>query len=104
MNVTRIQDGQASRIEPPCEETWPERLKLEWWAAVTAHDTGLSIKVTDAQCWRGGVKQHGYYHLAVGRSSAVPLTFEQAWSFLSGVSTGAGEASRPRPAVAEREP
>jgi len=92
MVVTRVQTGNGSHIEPPCDDAWPDRMKLEWWAAVTADDTGLRVEVRDAEFWHGGVKKYGYYSVIVGHGSITPLTFDQALSYLSGVSTGAAEA------------
>lgn len=98
MNVTRIQTEASSHIEPPCDDAWPDRVKLEWWAAVTAHDTGLRIEISDAEVSHGQKKLTGLYHITVGGSSAVPFTFREAWTYLNGVSTGA-EQSR---SLAER--
>lgn len=89
MDVTRVHTERGSHIEPEFDPDWPERVKLEWHAAVTAHDTGLRVEVFNAQLWVDDVKQEGLYCIAVGSSSASAFTYREAWTYLNGISTGA---------------
>lgn len=100
MDVTRVQHDHGSRIEPPLNPSWPDSVKLEWEAAVVAHDTGLSVSVTPArsQTWskllRRWVDDHGLYDITVGSATSGPHSYQQARDCLHGVSLGARQARR----------
>lgn len=84
MNVRRITTTTGSRIEPPLDQDWPPLKRLEWKAAVVAHDTALPVYVLP--CPRAGL---GAYEIGVkGASGGAPYGFREAWTYLSGLDTG----------------
>jgi hypothetical protein len=87
--VRRIRTETGSHIEPELDPAWDEATKLAWHAAVTAHDTGLAIKLHDEALIRHGKNVSGYYAINVGRHSCSAFTYQDAWSYLNGVSVGA---------------
>ena len=88
-NVTRIHTDGGSHIEPDLDQLWPALTKLQWKAAVVAHDTGLRVAVTPSRTTINGIPQRGLYCIQVGHGSAAPYNYDQAWSYLSGVAAGA---------------
>lgn len=91
MNVTRLHDGGSSWIEPELDPNWSDLQKLEWHAAVVAHDTGLDlVKVTKSDYRVGGIPMPGYFCIQIGYGHSIaPLSFRQSWSYLNGVARGA---------------
>lgn len=92
-DVTRVQDGRSSLVEPPLNPEWTEAEKLAWHAAVTAHDTGLRITLHD-QAWTDGrgQPQSGFYSITVYGaviSSNSAKTYRDAWTYLNGIAVGA---------------
>ena len=96
MEVTRVQDGDMSCIEPPLDQNWSPRKKLEWHAAVAEYDTGVrfiighgSIKrKTKLGFW---VEDQPHYGVQVGGSSTT-LSFNEAWTYINGACVGARAA------------
>ena len=94
-DVTRVQDGRSSLVEPPLDPEWDEPTKLAWHAAVIAHDTGLNITVSD-EAWTDGQgrPQPGHYAITVYRpdggpvSSASAFPCRDAWTYLNGIEVG----------------
>lgn len=86
MRVHRITTEHGSHIEPPLDPTWPAATKLRWHAAIVTLDTGLNIRITEYQ--------PGQYNLTVGRTGTGPFTYDDAWTYLNGIDTGASEARR----------
>jgi hypothetical protein len=91
-------DNGSSHIEPPLNDLWDDLAKLQWHAAVVSHDTGLHIEVTSSDSrervdgeWR---RIPGMYCIQVGPGSAAPFAFRDAWTYLNGVSCGAGLRNR----------
>ncbi|MCX4605493.1 hypothetical protein OG402_34050 [Streptomyces anulatus] len=103
MIVTQVHEASGSHIEPPLDQAWDELTKLTWKAAVVTLDTGLDVAITEAHYFTNGVRNQGFYNAVVGHSSIGPLNFRSTWDYLSGVSTGATQASRRRSAFA-RDP
>ncbi|MFG2001717.1 hypothetical protein ACGFNU_21455 [Spirillospora sp. NPDC048911] len=104
--VTRVQEGRSSVVEPPLDTDWDEATKLAWQAAVVACDTGLPIRLYDGAWVVGGKPMSGYYSINVGPSSASSFTYSKAWTYLNGVRAGAEAtkglgASRAEAAIAE---
>ncbi|MFF3998538.1 hypothetical protein ACFYX8_35180 [Streptomyces cyaneofuscatus] len=96
MIVTRVHETGGSHIEPPLDQAWDDLTKLTWKAAVVTLDTGLDIAATEAEYFSNGVRQQGFYNIAVGSSSTGPLDFRSTWDYLNGVSTGATQTTRRR--------
>jgi hypothetical protein len=94
-DVTRVQDGRSSLVEPPLNPEWDEPTKLAWHAAVIAHDTGLRITLHD-EAWTDGQghPRSGYYGITVYGanggpvSSAAAFTYRDAWTYLNGIGVG----------------
>lgn len=82
MTVRRIHTENGSRIEPPFDESWPPQRRLEWWAAVTALDTGLNVEIRPRA-------RHDTYSVIAGNTSTSPLQYRDAWTYLTGFSAGA---------------
>lgn len=79
--VTRVDNGHGSHIEPPLEQTWTDGFKLAWHAAVVAHDTGLRIRLH--------ATDRGTYCINVGRHSLGDQPYHHAWHTLADISVGA---------------
>lgn len=89
MNITRIQENGVSRVEPPLRKWWSKLEKLQWSAAVTEHDEGIEIHVTEADYRIGGIKQRGYFNVSiVGGSSCGPFDYHHAWTYITGIGSG----------------
>lgn len=88
LKVSRVTTDHGTHIEPALDQSWTPIKKLCWHAAVVQLDTGIHIEVDFANYTRGGKKQHGFYDVKVGASTAGPFTFQAAWSYLNGVDTG----------------
>lgn len=88
IDVTRIHSDAGSHIELPLDESWDERTKLEWQAAVVAHDTGLRVRIANGTMTGPGVRGE-HYSIQVGTSSMV-MNYRDAWLYLVGVSVGVG--------------
>ena len=96
MEVTRVQDGDMSRVEPPLGQNWSDRKKLEWHAAVAAYDTGVGFEIRDGSSkvrnriglW---VEHEPHYSVIVGGSSSVH-SFDSAWTYINGACAGANAA------------
>jgi hypothetical protein len=98
--VVRVQDPTGDHIEPPLDEGWDAFTKLRWKAAVTAHDTGLTVDVEEGALRDdSGNPVPGWYGIGVGRSGAAAFDFHSAWTYLNGVSAGAQD-----PRVRPEEP
>lgn len=93
MNVTRVNTGRGSHIEPPLNPDWPDLTKLEWKAAVVEMDTGLRARVREGghdELVGGAWKPiPNSYQLRIGTGSIGPLAFRSAWDVLTGAETGA---------------
>lgn len=94
MEVRRIADGSGSHIEPPLEQSWSDLEKLRWHAGVVLADTGVRVGVTTNSAshknWRGDwVIDRDMYSLNVGRASYSAYRYDDAWTFIIGVSAGA---------------
>lgn len=85
MNVTRVYTGTGSHIEPPLEDHWSNRQKLEWHAAVAEHDTGLRVLVHPMPR-RFGLGED--YSIQVGRRSTSAMPYDRAWTYINGISVG----------------
>ncbi|MFJ2717441.1 hypothetical protein [Streptomyces sp. NPDC087437] len=85
MQVTRVHDANGSHIEPPLDSSWGQAHKLQWQAAVVAHDTGLTIRLHPFVDPLGRVE----YGITVGHISLRTLPYAHAWEALSFISTGA---------------
>ena len=98
MNVTRVHTENSSHIEPPLDGNWDDLTKLQWKAAVTAHDTGLAVTVHEGgslEMRQGEWEQvPGQYGVTVAGSSSASYNFDDLWTFLTGVRVGAGQAAR----------
>lgn len=98
MVVTRVLTEHGGHIEPPLDESWSDLDKLRWWAAAVAVDTGLRVSVSESEqrTRRHGrwVPERGLYSVSVGSSFRSGATFNNCWTFLSGVCTGAQQARR----------
>lgn len=88
MTVRRIHTANGSHIEPPLDESWTPQQKLEWQAAVVAHDTGLRIEVRPGRIEFDGVSLPDVFSVNVDSSSTV-LSYAAAWTYLWGVDMGA---------------
>lgn len=76
-------DG-GSRIEPPLDPAWSALDKLRWHATAAAAVTGLIIEVGET------TDLAGHYTVCVG-GSVCSLTFESAWTYISGVEVGVAQ-------------
>ena len=93
MKVTRCSNGDETWIEPPIDQTWTNRKKLEWHAAIVEHDTGVRVRIGDGSFKRRRadgrwIEDEPHYSVNVGSSSTV-YNFRDAWVYLNGVSAGA---------------
>lgn len=93
--VTRVETDHGSNVEPPLNPAWNDERKLAWHAAVTAYDSGVSVRVFAgaSQIQHGGewVDVPDSYSLTIGGSSShSSYSFQRAWAFLNGVDAGAG--------------
>lgn len=86
MKVQRITTERGSHIEPPLDPAWPATTKLHWHAAIVTLDTGLNIQITEYQ--------PGEYNFTIGGTGTSPYTYNDAWTYLNGIGTGAREARR----------
>ena len=85
MKVTRIERGDMSHAVPPLNSEWPERKQLEWKAAVAEHDTGVRFTVKGGRfAWA----RRDHYTVNVGESSITPLSFGEAWTYITGAEAG----------------
>jgi len=85
MDVRRVETEGGSRIEPPLNQSWSTLKKLQWKASVVSVDSGLDVWVDQS-----GLSSPDSFALGVtGFSSCTPHTYREAWSYLSGISTGA---------------
>lgn len=85
MKVTRVEKDGTSHIEPPLDSEWSEREQLEWRAAVAEHDTGVRFSVRRGRfVW----SPRDHYTIKVGESSITPLSFGEAWTYITGAETG----------------
>lgn len=92
-SVRRVTDDGTNRIEPPLQQWWLDVDKLAWWAALTALDTGVGIRLYDgAALDRSGSPIAGQYSINVGYLSYSAMPFHHAWTFLNGVAAGARAA------------
>ena len=96
MEVTRVQDGDMSCVEPPLDQNWSDRKKLEWHAAVAAYDTGVRFEIRDGSFKvrdRTGLwgEKEPHYSVIVGGSSSVH-SFDSAWTYINGACAGARAA------------
>lgn len=106
MAVERVRTGHGSHVQPDLNYQWDDLTKLRWHAGVVSVDTGLLVEVFDAQqsTLRGGVwvPDRGLYTVCVtvpgSSSSSSGRRFNDAWTYLSGIATGA-EATRDAPRV-----
>lgn len=88
-NLVRTSTEWGSHIEPPLRSWWPPFKKLQWLAAVTAEDTGLTVCVEKSAYWVSGIKQFGYFNVRCGSSQSGPHDYASAWSTLNGITVGA---------------
>lgn len=86
-------DG-SSHIEPPLREEWSDLEKLTWKAEVASCDSGLEIQVAPGEYRIGGVRQPHFYTVNLPHSSSGPYTFNEAWTRINGIVTGAQEVRR----------
>lgn len=87
-DVRRVQTDDGSHVAPALDAAWDERKRLAWKAALTAVETGLSIRL-----WSGASNDPiEQYAIGVGTGSTSAYDFDSAWSLLSGVSMGARAA------------
>ncbi len=102
MNVTRVNHGGGSHVEPPFDESWNDLTKLEWATAVSLADAGLppdAVKVVPTSAGRiirRWGKEHvqryaGRYDIAYGPGRGVTCSFgyHEARTYLQGVTLGA---------------
>ena len=92
MKVQRIHHDGGSHIEPALNESWSRFQKLQWHAAVVAHDTGLIVSVFDkaVNVRILGVEVYtSRFGVRVGAAYQSPLTFDQAWTYLNGAAAAA---------------
>lgn len=91
--VERVKTNNGSHIEPPFDKSWSQDEKLAWHAAVTAVDTGLSIRIFRYD--------YGYNLVIVGtegRNASIGNPgYDSAWTYLSGISVGVRAVSGPTP-------
>ena len=80
MNVVRIDSASGSSVQPALDPHWSALTQLEWKAAVVAADTGVPIRVFEAE--------PGDFSLIVGRVSSGADSFDRAWTYLNGVHAG----------------
>jgi hypothetical protein len=91
--VRRITEDGTSRPDPLLQQGWSDTEKLAWWAALTALDTGLEIRLFDeAALDRKGSAIPGEYSINVGYTAHSSMPFHRAWTFLNGVAAGAKAA------------
>lgn len=92
----RIHTDRGSHIEPPLDPSWDDLTKLRWHAGVVAADTGLRVEVRDGAALDAKTlrPRPGCYSVNVGGSSAAAYSFHEAWTYLSGVSTGVRQVRR----------
>jgi hypothetical protein len=88
--VTRVHTDTGSHLEPPLEQGWDEAARLAWRAAVSSHDTGVSVQVdADTLEEQRGARRKwhivpGMYNLTIGPASYGPMPYGSAWTFLNG--------------------
>lgn len=87
-------DDGSSHIEPPLDQEWSELEKLKWKAEVASDDSGLEIGVAPGEYHIGGVRQPYFYTVNTPHSSSGPHTFDEAWTRMNGIVTGAQEVRR----------
>ena len=91
--VRRITEDGTGRPEPLLQQDWTDTEKLAWWAALTALDTRLEIRLFDeAALGQDGSPIPGEYSINVGYTAHSSMPFHRAWTFLNGVATGARAA------------
>lgn len=102
MDVKMVTDGNMTRPEPPLDEGWSDRVKLEWKAALVSLESGLAIDIhpADYRVKKFGVwvkAKPDHYNIMVvgdyGSSTSGPFLFNEAWTYLNGVETGARSAA-----------
>ena len=79
--VVRVKDpdGFGSRIKPMLQPTWSRERQLAWCVAVTAHDTGKSIRLFVNE----SPKILTAYSFSTGSVSYSSYSFESAWTWLN---------------------
>lgn len=92
MRVTRVHTEHGSHIEPPIDQSWPDLKRLQWQAGVASLGTGITITVTMAKYWVGGVRQYGHYNVSAPGSTSGPHTYAQASDWLLAMVDGARAA------------
>lgn len=80
--VTRVHTDTGSHIEPALNDDWPLLQKLQWHAAVVAHDTGLNVRVDQPD-------DSSLFSIQIGNTSSGMHDFSDAWTYLNGVTAGA---------------
>jgi len=91
--VRRITEDGTGRPDPLLQQDWSDTEKLAWWAALTALDTGLEIRLFDeAALAHDGSPIPGEYAFNIGYLGHSSMPFNRAWTFLTGVSAGAKAA------------
>lgn len=93
VEVSRVEDGQFTNVDPEFDGSWPKLTKLEWQCAVVELDCGIRPRVSPALVHVNGVMQPDHFCIAVGDSSISPLSFLDAWTYLNGVAAGAQAAA-----------
>lgn len=86
MKVERIFTGHGSHIiEPPMDQSWTRLQKLEWHAAAASHDSGLEIVVRPTK----KLMPQTFMVTIVGHSGHSDRPYEDAWTLINGISSGA---------------
>lgn len=73
---------ERTRVKPQLDPRASQAARLAWKAAVVAFDTGLTLRL-----WSGA--EFGNYLVGVEGGSSGPFGFDDAWTYLSGIASGA---------------
>lgn len=87
-------DDGSSHIEPPLDQEWSDLEKLKWKAEVSSDDSGLEIHVAPGQYYIEDERQPYFYTVNLPHSSSGPHTFNEAWTHMNGIVSGAQEVRR----------
>jgi hypothetical protein len=93
LTVQRIETENGAYIEPACDDSWTDFMKLRWLAGIVEMDTNLLVRIEQAneeQRYEGGYQVHVAHrdHVKTDRDVSGPHTFDHAWRYLNGISTG----------------
>ena len=85
MTAVRVQTERGSHIDPPLDPSWTRLEKLRWHAEVASFDTGLTILVNPTK----KLMPQTFMVTIVGHSGHSDRPFNDAWTLINGISSGA---------------